>query len=124
MIDTLTARYGTTVVRRFPTGAALQVTAPQLAALRTDPSIGYLSDDAPVRVLRSELIPDAIGADQVWHGTVPEGAGPGYTGKGITIAVIDSGIANVKALQGRVIASKDFTARRGRTGWHHRDHHR
>jgi serine protease AprX len=53
----------------------------------------------------------AIGADQVWEGF---DAIPGVTGTGVGVAVIDSGIADVPALRGRVLASADFTDRRGR----------
>jgi serine protease AprX len=58
----------------------------------------------------------AIGADQVQAGL----AGlPGLTGAGVGIAVIDSGIAQVPALHGRVVASVDFTDDRGRGGDQH-----
>ena len=50
---------------------------------------------------------EAIGADQVWSGAF---AGlRGYTGRGIGVAVIDSGIAQHRALRGRIVASVDFT---------------
>ena len=53
----------------------------------------------------------AIGADQAWEGI---GDLPGVTGQGIGVAIIDSGIAEVPALRGRVVASVDFTDRHGR----------
>ena len=50
---------------------------------------------------------EAIGADQVWQGAV---AGiEGVTGRGIGVAVIDSGIALHRSLRGRVVAAVDFT---------------
>ena len=50
----------------------------------------------------------SIGADLVHEGGWAEGIGP-LTGKGIGVAVIDSGVANVPELRGRIVASVDFT---------------
>src|SRR6185503_8777478 len=51
-------------------------------------------------------------ADVVHQGGWAPGIG-GLTGKGIGIAVIDSGVANVPELNGRIIASVDFTGEKG-----------
>ena len=50
---------------------------------------------------------EAIGADQVWRGL--EGL-TGYNGRGIGIALIDSGVARLPAIRGRIVADVDFTA--------------
>ena len=51
---------------------------------------------------------EAIGADQVWEGGV-EGL-RGFTGRGIGVAVIDTGVdARHPQLRGRVALSLDFT---------------
>ena len=47
----------------------------------------------------------AVGADQAWAGTLGV---DGVTGAGIGIAIIDSGIADHAALQGRVVVNVDF----------------
>ena len=70
---------------------------------------------------------EAIGADQVWRGL--EGL-TGYDGRGIGIALIDSGVARLPAIRRRIVADVDFTtgggAARGRVrprharGGHHR----
>ena len=54
----------------------------------------------------------SIGADLVHEGGWAEGIGP-LTGKGIGIAVIDSGVAPLPELRGRIVASRDFTDDRG-----------
>ena len=47
----------------------------------------------------------ATGASQVWRRSL----GQGVTGRGIGVAVIDSGVAPHRALRGRIVASLDFT---------------
>jgi hypothetical protein len=67
-------------------GGVLHVNAGQLDALHRDPDVDHLSGDLP---LRPEMMITnvAIGTDQVWAG---EGDLPSLTGKGVTVAVIDS----------------------------------
>ncbi len=50
----------------------------------------------------------AIGADQVLAGL--EGL-RGYSGAGVGIALIDSGVARLPAIRGRIVVSVDFTAK-------------
>ena len=50
---------------------------------------------------------ETVGADQVWSGAAAGLAG--YTGKGIGVAVIDSGVASHKSIRERIVASYDFT---------------
>ena len=52
-----------------------------------------------------------MGADQVWAGVLSGVAAA--TGRGIGVAVIDSGVSNHSALQGRVLAAVDFTGSQG-----------
>ena len=54
----------------------------------------------------------AIGADQVWEDGWAAGAA-GVTGKGVGVAVIDSGVADLPELRGRIVVSMDFTKRKG-----------
>ena len=53
---------------------------------------------------------EAIGASQVWRGGRRL---EGFTGRGIGVAVIDSGVAPHRALRGRIVASLDFTDPKG-----------
>src|SRR6185503_9889506 len=52
----------------------------------------------------------ATGADQVWAG-IDRLAG--LTGRGVSIAVIDTGVAAHQALKDRVVFSADFTGPKG-----------
>ncbi len=54
----------------------------------------------------------SIGADLVHEGGWATGIGP-LTGKGIGVAVIDSGVAPLAEFRGRIVASRDFTDDRG-----------
>ena len=54
-----------------------------------------------------------IGADVVQAGGWAPGIGA-FTGDGVGIAVIDTGVAMMPELRGRIISSKDFTDELGR----------
>ena len=63
---------------------------------------------------------ESIGADQVWAGA---GDLPKLSGKGVTVAVIDSGIdPKHNALRGRVLATVDFTGGDGVDRFGHGTH--
>ena len=54
---------------------------------------------------------EATGAEAAWNGAIERlGA---VTGRGIGVAVIDSGVANHYALAGRLMAAVDFTTDTG-----------
>src|SRR5919198_4281228 len=89
VIDAVAARYGAKVKRRLQTGAVLEVTGGQLDALSQDPDVDHIAGDVSVRRMMA-VTTVATGADQVWAG-VAEMAG--IVGRGIGIAIIDSGIA-------------------------------
>jgi serine protease AprX len=109
-ISAVAERHGLTIRKRLKTGAVLDVPAGVLDALTRDRDVDQVSGN---HVLRSQMAITnvAIGADQAWEGF---GAVAGVTGEGVGVAIIDSGIADVPALRGRVVASVDFTDRRGR----------
>jgi len=68
----------------------------------------------------AEVTAEAIGADQVWSGL---GKVPALSGRGVTVAVIDSGIdTRHDALARRVIATRDFTGGDGRDLFGHGTH--
>jgi hypothetical protein len=90
-VNGIAARHKLTIVRRLETGAVLAVPAGFLAELAGDPDLDTLSAD---QVVRSHMaITDAtIGADLVQSGASVPG-GKRLSGAGITVAVIDSGVA-------------------------------
>jgi len=109
-IDASVARYGLTLRKRLKTGAVVEATREQLDALSADSSLGHIAGDTRVRSMMA-VSAQATGADQVGAGTIAGLAAA--TGRGIGIAVIDSGVSNHRALQGRVVASFDFTQSSG-----------
>src|SRR5438128_1567590 len=120
-VDALVARYNLTLKRYLAeSGAVLRVTAGQLAALRDDESVEHLSGD--VRIKSSDAVTaETIGADQAWAGT--DGLPP-LSGKGVAVAVIDSGIdtRHQAFAGGRVIATRDFTGGSGGDFFGHGTH--
>ena len=106
-VDALAARYNLVVGRYLSSGAVLLVNAGQLAALRDDGGVDHLSGDIRIRSSVDAATVEGLGADQAWAGSDEV---PGVTGRGVTVAVIDSGIDTAhKAFGTRVIFSKDFT---------------
>ena len=98
------ARHGA-AVRWLRHGAVLTVDGAALAALSEDAAVDHLSGDAPVFATMAVTVP-AIGADQAWGGV---GGSVGVTGRGVGVAVIDSGVRPHPALAARVVAEVDFT---------------
>jgi serine protease AprX len=93
------------LVRREMKGSvALEVSRAELDLLSRDSAFAHISADAPVSADMA-ITNKVTGALSVWQGT----SGllsytPGYTGAGIAVAVIDSGIAPHAAIADRVIA--------------------
>jgi serine protease AprX len=85
---------------------AMEVNDAQLGALERDSSFTHVSGDLPV-VPDMAVTNQVTHADDVWAGT-PGLLGllgtPGYTGTGVGVAIIDSGIATHTALDTRVVA--------------------
>ncbi|HUC77996.1 MAG TPA: S8 family peptidase, partial [Vicinamibacterales bacterium] len=118
-VDALAARYNLTVKRYLKASAVLQVNAGQLAALQQDEAVDHLSGDTIIRSA-ADVTAETIGADQVWAGA--SDVKP-LTGKGVTVAVIDTGIdTRHAALAGRVIFTKDFTGGDGMDRFGHGTH--
>ncbi len=107
-IAALAARHGLTPKRWLSEGAVLDVAAGSLQALADDEAVAHLSGDVPVRGTMA-VTGESIGADQVWAGL--EGL-KAYSGTGVGIALIDSGVARLPAIASRIVASVDFTAKR------------
>ena len=104
-------RHGLQIKKRLQRGAVVEVTPEQLAALADDPAIAHLSGDARVRRHDGGRRCTATGADQVWGGV---SGLPGYTGRGIGVAVIDSGVCESQ-VDSKTASSRPSTSRTGRT---------
>ncbi len=115
-VDLLVARHGLRLRQRIKSGAVVDVPAGALSALAADGGADHLSTDQVVRSSMA-VTNTAIGADLVQAGTWAAGAA-GLTGAGVGVAVLDSGVANVAELRGRVVASIDLTDDRGKGNDH------
>ena len=96
-------RAGGTIDRMLPIvdGVAATVDPAALRRLAVDAAVRDISANRPVRMHGSgsdspaiPLLPTVVRADQVW---------PSSTGAGVTVAVIDTGIADVPDLKGRIV---------------------
>ncbi len=103
-VSALAARHGLRIKKTMTNCAVIQATGAQIEALGAE--VDYLSRDVDVTPFMS-VTNEAIGADQVWAGVA---GAPGFTGAGIGIALIDSGVwTGHRSLAGRVVFAKDFT---------------
>jgi serine protease AprX len=92
--------------RDLPGAVAVEVTDSQLEALKGNPLIEHISGDLPV-VADMAVTNKVTGATSVWQGSgglLGLLGTPGYTGTGVGVAVLDSGIATHTALDSRVVA--------------------
>jgi serine protease AprX len=102
-IKAIAARHGVSIVKWLSEDAVLRANAEQIASLGAE--VDHLSRDVEVRSFMS-VTNQAVGADQVWAGI---GGHPAFTGAGVGIALIDSGIwTGHRSLAGRVVFAKDF----------------
>jgi len=113
-LNSLSRRYGVRLVRRLAHEAVIEASAFDVQRIAADPAFAHLSGDVPVRSAMS-VSNRSTGADQTRAGTSGLlgllGSIPGVTGKGIGIALLDSGIAaNHKALIGRVVKRVDLVS--------------
>ena len=113
-LNSLSRRYGVRLVRRLAHEAVIEASAFDVQRIAADPAFAHLSGDVPVRSAMS-VSNRSTGADQTRSGTSGLlgllGSIPGVTGKGIGIALLDSGIAsNHKALIGRVVKRVDLVS--------------
>jgi subtilisin family serine protease len=116
-VDALAVRYNLQIAKYLQSGAVFLVNAGQLAAMRQDDTQDHLSGDIRIQSSVDAADAESIGADQVWAGSDEV---RGQTGRGIAVAVIDSGInTRHNALKGRVLVTRDFT---GGTWRHHYGH--
>ncbi|MGH9313979.1 MAG: S8 family peptidase, partial [Vicinamibacterales bacterium] len=108
-VEALAARHGVRVVRLMASGAVLELSGDGLDSVSQDPEVDHLSADMRVQRTMS-VTATTTGADQVWAGLESLA---GVSGRGVGIAVIDSGIDHHPALRHRIVASVDFITGRG-----------
>jgi hypothetical protein len=84
-VEAVAGRHGATVKKWLQTGAVLTVDGAGLEALGADPDVDHLSGDTLVHSMMAVTDP-AIGADQVWAGTL--GRFGAITGRGIGIGSV------------------------------------
>nr|MBA3949254.1 S8 family serine peptidase [Acidobacteriota bacterium] len=112
-IERLAKKHGARVARHFSRGAVLEVDGAALRGLAADAAVVHISGNHTV-VGTMAVAVAATGADQLQDGARRQDR---YTGRGVGIAVIDSGISMHASLAGRVIASVDFVnGKRRRAG--------
>ena len=111
LIARLATKHRVSTKRALKFGAVFTLTRAQLATMAEDLEAGALSSDQTVRSDMA-LVTQATGAAAAWHGDIAK-LGK-VTGKGIGVAIIDSGVDNHTALAGRLIVSVDFTRKRTR----------
>ena len=117
--EALALRYQLRIKKYMKSGVVFRLTAGQLAALQEDETVDHLSADIPIHSI-ADVTAESIGADQVWAGI---GSLPPLSGKGIGVAVIDSGIdPKHAALKSRVVVSRDFTGGDGADLYGHGTH--
>jgi serine protease AprX len=118
-VDELASRYNLRVNKYLKTGAVLHVNSGQLAALAADGSQDHLSSDIAIHSTIN-VTAETAAADRLWDGF---GGLPPLSGVGVGVAVIDSGIdTSHAALQGRVVAMRDFTGGDGIDRFGHGTH--
>ena len=111
-IARIAQRHGLSAARTLESGAIFRVSRQALDRLSQDVEVDALSGNARVHS-HGVLTTDVTGADAAWAGEI-RSLGP-VNGRGIGVAVIDSGIAgDHPALANRVIANVDFTDPQGR----------
>jgi serine protease AprX len=104
------SRDGVPVVRVLDGFVVVQAPPSVLQTLRSLPGVEAVSRD--LRVVPSMVVSDrAMGADQARAaraGLLGLGGVPAVSGRGVGIAVVDSGIASHAALDGKVVAAVSF----------------
>src|SRR5439155_17325070 len=103
---------GGTVTQDLPIIDAVAAVVPRsgLSALSGSPAVRSVDVDEPVHVQQtasplhapSAVYPSVSGANKLWSG--------GVNGSGVGVALIDTGIAKVNDLSGRVVGGVDLSA--------------
>ena len=108
---TAASKAGGRVTSQLPAlgGATAELTADQIRALAQDPAVARISFDAPVHAM-ADLGEGAAGTPVVYQEAVGATTANrrGLTGRGVTVAVLDSGIADRPELAGRIRSRVDM----------------
>jgi serine protease AprX len=107
-IDRLAATYGVTVRSRYGFGALLRGSSAQIQAMAGDTQVSALALNEAVFSTMA-VTTQATGANQLWQARGDSNFFGGLTGRGVGVAVIDSGVAAHPDIDGRVVYRKDFT---------------
>ena len=105
--------------RDLGSAVALEVTDAELTALEHNPLYAHISGDLPVSAHDTAVTNTVTKATSVWSGTsslLGLVGTPGYTGTGVGIAILDSGIAPHTALDTRVVAHVNLVSTEPNTG--------
>jgi serine protease AprX len=109
----MASRHRVRLLRVLDNEAVVEATAEQIDALAADPAAEHLSGDVPVHSAMT-VSNKSTAADQVRSGSSGLlgllGGIAGVTGKGIGIALVDSGVSYHAALANRVVASVNFVS--------------
>jgi serine protease AprX len=113
LAEDLVHAIGGRVTRPLPLidGFAASVPDDRLSMLATDPSIVGLSVDGRIEMASSGTDAyDVLDPNLAWRKAIRLGQVPdGIDGSGVTVAMIDTGVAHHQDLDGRVVARVDFT---------------
>ena len=106
-LPSLRTRLGRGLRRQLAGALALDLAPSEFASLQRESAVAHISGDLPV-VADVAIVNKVTAAEKVWAssgGLLGLLSTSGYTGKGIGVAVIDSGItADHAAISGRVVA--------------------
>lgn len=106
----LRVRLGGHLRRALSQSVVLDVSDAELDALSREPGVLHISGDLPVRA-GSAITNQVTEASTVWQGTrTLLSSTRGYTGTGVGVAIVDSGIALHGALSDRTIVHVNFVS--------------
>jgi serine protease AprX len=126
-IAAVAARHSLRIRRLLASGAVVDVPAGALDALAADADVPQVSGDHVTRG-QMAVTDTSIGADQVWAGVDIGAGGNGFshptTGRGVGVAILDSGVTIVSELRGQVSARVDIINPKGTAAddWGHGTH--
>jgi serine protease AprX len=107
-VEAAAARLGLPVLRRLDQFVVLLANAEGIKRLREEPGILGISGDLPV-IAAMSVADGALAADQTRAGSQwGLQKYPGVTGRGVGVAIVDSGIATHLALANKVVAAVSF----------------
>ncbi len=107
-VDRLAQTYGVHVVKRLGMGAVLTGSAAQIDSVAGDSNVRALSEDDVV-VSTMAITTQSTGASLLWGSNEPGRYFSGLTGRGVGVAILDSGVAPHPDVANRVRLSLDFT---------------